>query len=421
MGLILAGWSSLFENHIVRRIVIFVLGSALILTQSRAAIAFLLIIGGAPYFFANPKSLVKKLPLAFILLMVLFLTQSRILDWDLHISTIAARLSYYIDAFILLSKNWLLGIGPDNWQWKQHEVQSTLYFVRDVHSGLLKVLLDGGIFSLPLIIVFSYISIENCFSSKLQTKFVGLAAAYGLVHSFIDLNFTFPAFLLILGLILGAVFEPKKILIPGRTKFIAPVFIALVLFGTWVATSEFFFKMGQVNIIHARFLTDFNPLYSENFDNLGLEALNRGEETGELKHFSLALKYFNKASLLNSQDPIPVKIMGEMMFKLKLFEESTSYLERLIVLQPLHRANYEALALTLFKAGEKMESEGNSTKAIYYFKRLATLSERISVVEKRQISKFDYIEAQAPKYLSKSPIIAKLVKDAETRLHRYNI
>lgn len=120
-------------------------------------------------------------------------------------STLVSRLIYWQDGFMLFLK-YPLGIGAGKWENWQYLIQTSGYNVKFVHNGLLQIAIDNGIMALIACILFLLMGILSIFVKWRNTKdnlYLGLMAACFLIvmHSFVDMDLSFSATLVTLGII----------------------------------------------------------------------------------------------------------------------------------------------------------------------------------------------------------------------------
>ncbi len=148
-----------------------------------AAAVFLLAVGGAAYLFASGKE---------ALLMQ---------------STLVSRLIYWQDALSLFLSH-PIGIGAGEWQTKQFAVQSMGYNVKYIHNSLLQIAVDNGILGMIFFVplpVFGFLGLYRLWRGTGKDLHLALIASLILLvmHSTVDIDMSFGATLLILGILLG--------------------------------------------------------------------------------------------------------------------------------------------------------------------------------------------------------------------------
>lgn len=121
-------------------------------------------------------------------------------------STLACRLIYWFDALKVIISN-PFGIGIDNWQNIQYEVQSAVYSVKYVHNGFLNLGLDGGwiaLFGVVYLTFKSFFAIIIKYKKTKNVLYIYLLAALVLVavHGFVDIDFAYGSIWLAMGIVL---------------------------------------------------------------------------------------------------------------------------------------------------------------------------------------------------------------------------
>lgn len=149
---------------------------------------------------------------------------SNLFDYDIW-ATFFKRLEYINDAVKLLKNHWITGIGTGAWRVCQYQAQSTEYAVNYLHNGWLQFWLENGI---VFIVSFVWLFVVGLFNTIKQKQYT-LSAILILImiHSFVDINFSFGIILITLGLLLGNVVEDTKISIPMRGICYIVVLISL--------------------------------------------------------------------------------------------------------------------------------------------------------------------------------------------------
>lgn len=121
------------------------------------------------------------------------------------------RLAYYKDALTLVKespKTLLFGIGGGGFEAKYETIKSSAYTSTEVHSGLLQILVETGLVGTILFIL------VICFTvTRSKCGLPRLILALLLLHTLVDLEFSYTLMLMIFGILLGLQEEKTK---PGN-------------------------------------------------------------------------------------------------------------------------------------------------------------------------------------------------------------
>lgn len=192
-----------FANEVVCGINIF----CLIFTGSKLAIVSLLFAALVALCIKYPK-IIKSIMIVFFVGIISIILLFVMGKADIIIgSTLACRLIYWNDALKVIISH-PFGIGIDNWQNIQYEVQSAAYSVKYVHNGFLQLGLDGGLIVLfgVLFLIgkgFFYIIIK--YKNTKEDFYLYLLSILTLivVHGFVDIDFAYGSIWLAMGIVLG--------------------------------------------------------------------------------------------------------------------------------------------------------------------------------------------------------------------------
>lgn len=117
------------------------------------------------------------------------------------------RLMYYKDAFKIISKtaqNFVIGTGGEGFNNIYKQIQTKKYFSTEVHSSFLQIFVEAGIFGFLIIMsILIYIFINT------KNNYYKLAFFVFIIHSFIDLDFSYMFMIAIFGIFL-ALFDYKE-------------------------------------------------------------------------------------------------------------------------------------------------------------------------------------------------------------------
>lgn len=138
--------------------------------------------------------------------------------------TFADRFVQMRDGWAMLMQNPILGLGPDEWQFQYRLFQSMQYNTMFVHNSYLQIWLDGGLFALICFVAFAVLGLR----ALLRQEHIGMfvCALMLLLHAFIDIDFQYGAYLMLLVFLLIPSDQPQ---LPAKATFFAALASAVVL------------------------------------------------------------------------------------------------------------------------------------------------------------------------------------------------
>ena len=178
----------------------------LLFTGSKLGIASLVFAVIVALCIKHPK-IIKWIMIAFLLGILSVILLFIIGKEDIIIgSTLACRLIYWNDALKVIISH-PFGIGIDNWQNIQYEVQSAAYSVKYVHNGFLQLGLDGGLivlFGVLFLIGKGFFDIIIKYKNTKEDLYLYLLSILTLivVHGFVDIDFAYGSIWLAMGIVL---------------------------------------------------------------------------------------------------------------------------------------------------------------------------------------------------------------------------
>lgn len=143
---------------------------------------------------------------------------------SLALGTFAERFVQMRDGLSLLAQNPIFGLGPDEWQFQYRLVQTMQYNTMFVHNSYLQIWLDGGLLALVCIVAFAAIGLRALLKQQHIGMFV--CALMLLLHAFIDIDFQYGAYLMLLVFLLMPSDQPR---LPEKAAFPAVLASAAVL------------------------------------------------------------------------------------------------------------------------------------------------------------------------------------------------
>jgi hypothetical protein len=149
-------------------------------------------------------------------------------------STVVSRLIYYYDAIGLFSKN-IFGVGVYGWENKQYLVQTANYSVKFVHNGFLQIALDGGVLALIGLVYIIFFGFYNTYKMYQVTRneiylYLICILSFIVLHSLVDLDFTYAGILFLLGLVISFNIDSGKRILLNK-YFVISLSLILIFVG----------------------------------------------------------------------------------------------------------------------------------------------------------------------------------------------
>ena len=111
------------------------------------------------------------------------------------LATFVERVVQAKDALFLFGQNLILGIGPDQWQYRYFEIRSEEYISTQVHNAYLQLGLDAGVLAVLIFIaMFAYSIIR---SLRNGNTYVWAPTLFLFLHAFVDFDMSFSFFVVL--------------------------------------------------------------------------------------------------------------------------------------------------------------------------------------------------------------------------------
>lgn len=126
-------------------------------------------------------------------------------------SSVNDRVSFYKDSIKIVNKSPLVGFGGDSFKYKYKEVQEFEYKSTKAHSMIFQTLVDTGLIGVSVLIailIFSIISLKHNY--KNINKSVMFSYFILIMHSIVDLNFSYMITLVIFAILLSNIVLDSK-------------------------------------------------------------------------------------------------------------------------------------------------------------------------------------------------------------------
>lgn len=137
------------------------------------------------------------------------------------------RITYYVDALKIITKsipNLIVGTGGEGFNNLYNQVKTKNYSSSEVHSSFLQIFVETGIIGfgiIMLILIFSVINFQN--------NYIKFAYLLFIIHSFIDLNFSYMFGIYTFGILLGLLDAKKTMYLKNKYIFYIYSMLALIL------------------------------------------------------------------------------------------------------------------------------------------------------------------------------------------------
>lgn len=195
-------------------------------------------------------------------------------------TSVSDRCMYYQDAMKIICKNvhnFVIGTGGEGFNNIYEQVKTRDYHSTEVHSSFLQIFVESGVIGFSLII---FVLIYSIIKSK--SSYIKIAYILFVIHSFIDLNFSYMLVIAIFSVLLAMLDYENKIEFKNKI-------LSFSLFGITLIYTLFVFCFCTRALL-AQYLNI--PVYNENNINLQtqIEVLTKNEKRVELDPFEYSYK-----------------------------------------------------------------------------------------------------------------------------------
>lgn len=177
------------------------------------------------------------------------------------------RLTYYTDAMKIICRsvpNFVFGTGGEGFNNIYEQIKTKNYTSTEVHSSFLQIFVETGVIGFITIVIVIIYSIIN--SKNDYIKFVYILL---LIHSCVDLNFSYMLIILVFGILLALLEEKKCIKLNNKVIFLLFNLISLVF-----ALMAFFLTTRALIAMYVNV-----PKYDDNIDlSLQIEVVKINEK-----------------------------------------------------------------------------------------------------------------------------------------------
>lgn len=337
------------------------------------------------------------------------------------------RFTYYKDGFEMYKDYWFFGAGGGAWPLLYGEYQNYYYTSTEVHSYLLQIAIESGIFGIGAVI-FLLVSIFLVYlkfrkSHKKNTNMILLSCVLvGIIgmfmHSVIDFDFTYPAIYMTFTVLIALLNticknytlkqgheEDKKANISMKNIGIIKInpIIGLVVslimiilpftFAAGVIADSIYSKYSDTdthkaeNILRIAKNIDFtNSIIKCNYVNMRIIndiADNNNISVATLKDINKQMLKIEKAS---KNDPDILPIISLLNFKIGDFEKATYYAQRIVQKRPFYEASWQSEVHTFYEIMMYLLSTDDQiNQAIQYADAIAKISNLAQNVNKDSI------------------------------------
>lgn len=292
-------------------------------------------------------------------------TITRLAQIDFSSHSAVARFVFYWDALKLFQISPIIGHGADSWEYLYRMIQTYYYNSKLVHSNLFQLLVEIGLFgTVTYYTLFFVVGLKNFRAFFSQEKHVEAVVLITLIaaqlHALIDFDFSMPAMVFIVFVLLGLIAgDYEKGIISVRI-----IKIPLIMFTFLSLISVLSFLVGSISVdrviaevkdgkVHVnkieeyqnkmKFASCVDPLNSYYRDYLGQLLIAEGTEKKDESIIAKGLKELNSAIKLSPYDYNLYADKGKMLAQLERFEEAGACYQKIINLMPYHQGGYEGL------------------------------------------------------------------------------
>lgn len=272
--------------------------------------------------------------------------------------TFLERIISMHDAGTILLKYPWLGIGPGSWSSLQFKYQTVQYMVRYLHNGFLQLALDAGLVALLaflLAVLIYYVRELRSFrtTGDYFELLPGITLGFILLHSLMDIGFSFTGLLLIMAVILGNQPRPdkldkqktqiRKLSIYIPKLLLATVLIIIIGVAGYVWNGETLFSQGSDAIRRGNMLqgnellqesSRYRPGDAEVFLALAQSILFSNQDSKD------AICYLEQARRLDPYEPRYVEELINLAYQHHDLAEIYRYSRIFIKLKPLDPQGY---------------------------------------------------------------------------------
>lgn len=157
------------------------------------------------------------------------------------VTSLLERMAMVRDAITLWLSSPLIGIGPNNWQYRYQAIQTAPYYTTVVHSSLIQLLLDCGILGLAAFVGACFFGLRGMLRDFAERPAEVCATSLILLHALIEFDLSFSSIAFLLAFLLCGPSSPK-LRVSGLAAGLAGVAICLPLcvvgaYSSWTSTA----------------------------------------------------------------------------------------------------------------------------------------------------------------------------------------
>lgn len=307
-----------------------------------------------------------------------------------QIQNLSERFYFFEDAWKIFKGHWLLGIGGGGWGAYYRTIQSYLYDSTEIHSNLVQTFVETGIIGGLLFLVILILAFKQVYQKiknrELISVFVGLSIFGLIAHSFIDWDFSIPAYCITFYALLGLLFsdyDGRFILNRKAFRWCLISVLAIALISSTALTAGHFYVDKYINVLKGpikpedlnKYISAFeaanrldfmNPDY---LDLLGQLTLVKGNLIKDTKLVENGLSTLRDAA---KWDPFNYKryfTLGKSMQSIGRYDKAFQAYEELIRVMPMSYTGYEALITAYTEYASVTQDEQYLHKAIEVHER----------------------------------------------------
>jgi tetratricopeptide (TPR) repeat protein len=316
-------------------------------------------------------------------------TIARLAQINFGSTSAVARFIFYLDALKVFQTSPLIGHGADSWEYLYRSIQTYYYNSKLVHSNLFQLLVEVGLLgTITYYSSFVVVGLKNMKALFLRDKQLEVVVLITLIavqlHALIDFDFSMPAMVFIVFVLLGLIAgDYEKGIISARIMKIPLILLTLLSFISVVSflvgamsvdrvIAEI--KDGKVQVDKIgeyqnkmKLASYFDPFNSFYRDYLGQFLIAKGMEKKDESIIANGLKEIDHAIKLSPYDYNLYADKGKMLAQLERYEEASDCYKQIIDLMPYHQGGYEGLirAYTTLAFEEKDVSYARESVEVY--------------------------------------------------------
>ena len=318
-------------------------------------------------------------------------------------NTVQERFVFYKDAMNIAKRSILFGSGGGAWQDLYGASQSYYYSSTQAHSFVMQVLVEIGILGLLAwlcILVIFYAKAITLFVKKQADRNILAAAVSGatvlIVHSFIDFDLSITAMLIILLSLLSVIFAYENNVKVINKYVFSVVALALVIplaLGAAAANAYnkglAFMQTEQYNFAAEEFETS-SSLKPFDGKSLSYKVLAQSMDKTEKANREQLIADIEKAEKLAPDNMEVTQNALSLYSNLGVYQVAMDYARKIVDLQPMNIANYEAYFTSGYRVVSFYYREANPKIAKEISDEILTIKDFVEELNSKKIGKIEF-------------------------------